>query len=167
MGFKQTEQELYRELEKEYYLQFNDKYVEGLHPVRSEHLVSILHSHIPVSESLIALLAVVDEDYIYDFFITAPVLFDLDADNDFYKAAAKAIAQKSIAEMVYAIDGLMHLEPYRYWKTNKSVFDEIFNTGGSELFVFDIPFSIARHIKKSCRKRRHGKKCKYSLPFNP
>ena len=44
--FEIDRNEIYRQLEKEYYLKFEVKYVEGLHPVRSQHLVKILHSHI-------------------------------------------------------------------------------------------------------------------------
>lgn len=131
--------EVYRQLEKEYYLKFEGKYVEGLHPVRSQHLVNVLHSHCAIEESLLAVLEVVDEDYIYDYFISAPFL---SSDKEFYSTAATVTAQKPLAEIVYAIDGLMHFEPYRYWKENQEVFDRVFTRGGLELFVYDaIPYN--------------------------
>lgn len=132
--------ELYKQLEKEYYLKFGERFVEGLHPVRSMHLVTILHSHTAVQESLLSLLKILDEEYIYDYFIRAPLQFDLDA--EYYKKAAGLIALRAFPEMVYAIDGLMHFEPYQFWKQNKTIFDEVFQRGGLDLFVYDaIPFN--------------------------
>jgi hypothetical protein len=132
--------DVYRQLEREYYLKFDNKYIEGLHPVRSQHLAEILHTHIDIQETLLSLLEIVDEDYIYDFFISAPLLTTLG--NDYYKSAAMLVANKTLPEIVFAIDGLMHFEPHRFWKDNKEIFDEVFKNGGFELFVYDaIPFN--------------------------
>lgn len=77
--------ELYRQLEKEYYLKFAIKHVEGLHPVRSQHLVDILNSNIDFTSSLLDLLKLIEVDYLYEFFISAPLKFDLD--EDFFSEA--------------------------------------------------------------------------------
>lgn len=140
--------EVYRQLEKEYYLRFDQTYIEGLHPVRSQHLVQLLHTHLPVDESLLALLNIIEEDAIYDFFIAAPLLFDSLDSCHFYANAAAIMVGKSIPAMVYAIDGLMHLEPYQYWKKNRPVFDEVFKRGGLDLFVYDAsPFTHVTSLK--------------------
>ncbi|WP_449399202.1 hypothetical protein [Chryseobacterium wanjuense] len=52
IGFEQDRGELLNELEKEYFLNFDGHFVEGLHPVRSQHLKDLLHKNIPVEESL-------------------------------------------------------------------------------------------------------------------
>ena len=148
IGFVTDRNEVYRQLEKEYYLQFDTSYVEGLHPVRSDHLVKLLHSHIPVEDSLLPLLEIVDENYIYDFFISAPLIFHETQNSSFSKQAAAIMADRSIPEMVYAIDGLMHLEPYRYWQENKSIFDTVAKRGSIEIFTYDtVPFNRLQTIK--------------------
>lgn len=139
--------ELYRQLEKEYYLKFAIKHVEGLHPVRSQHLVDILNSNIGFTSSLLDLLKLIEDDYLYEFFISAPLKFDLD--EDFFSEAACQISTRPFSEMVYVIDGLMHSEPYRYWQLNKTVYDEIFRAGGLDLAVYDtVPINKLNSIEK-------------------
>lgn len=58
---------IYDVLEKEYYLKFDNIYVEGLHPIRSKHIVDILHRNYPIKNTFIKLLSVLDENAIYDF----------------------------------------------------------------------------------------------------
>jgi len=139
--------ELYKQLEKEYYLKFAVKYVEGLHPVRSQHLVDILTSNIGVTSSLLDLLKLIEDDYLYEFFISAPLKFELD--EDFFAEVANQISTRPYSEMVYVIDGLMHLEPYRYWHLNRSVYDELFRVGGLDLAVYDtVPINKLNSIER-------------------
>lgn len=133
--------EIYRQLEKEYYLNFEKNYVQGLHPVRSRHLVDILLSNIPSGDSLLNLLYITDEDFIYDYFIGVPLQFK-DLDKAFWEEAAAIMGKRKKSEMVYAIDGLMHYEPEKYWISNKEIYNEVSATGGIDLFVYDsIPFN--------------------------
>ena len=147
INFSGDRNELYNSLEKEYYLKFGDRFVEGLHPVRSSHLVEILHSNISVQTSLIDLLGTIDEDNIYDYFISAPMQFALD--DDYFKAAAKIVAQRSLPEAVYAIDGLMYFEAFEFWRENKLIFDDVYERASLRLFVHDaIPFNNEKTITK-------------------
>lgn len=133
--------ELYRQLENEYYLKFGDIYIEGLHPVRSSHLLSILHSHILPDETLLGILRMIDEQLIYDFFMNTSLHFPL-LTNEFFENAAKIMATRKPSEMVFAIDGLMYYEPIKYWNQNRSIFDSAAVSGGIELFVYDsVPFN--------------------------
>jgi hypothetical protein len=138
--------ELSRQLEREYYIKFSGRLVEGLHPVRSKHLVTILHSNSSVQDSLISLLSIIDEDQIYEYFINAPIQFDLD--DTYYKEASGIMATREFPKIVYAIDGIMHSEPYRFWQTNKIIFDDI-SERGLDLFVYDaIPFNKQNTLRK-------------------
>lgn len=133
--------EVYKQLEKEYFLKFDEKYVEGLHPVRSKHLVEILHGFVSIDETLITLLKLTDNTYTYDFFISAPGLIPQNSKEHFYSNAAQIVGSTSFSNMVYAIDGLMHYEPYNYWKENQLIFDNVFESGGLKLFIADtLPF---------------------------
>lgn len=135
--FESDRNEVYRQLEKEYYLKFESDYVEGLHPVRSQHLVDILHSHTPIEDSLIAVLTMLNADSVYDYFIAAPFHVTPSGKNEFYRRAANLLGQKTFPEMVYATDGILHYEASMYWQKNKTVFDEAFMAGGLALFVYD------------------------------
>lgn len=147
--FDTDRNEVYRQLEKEYYLKFEREYIKGLHPVRSKHLIDILHSHIAVDESLLALLTLIDDKNIYDYFIAAPNFLDQANKEHFYKQTAVILAKGDFPGMVYAIDGLMHNEPFRYWMANKAIYDEVFETGGIQLFVYDtVPFNKLHTLEK-------------------
>ncbi|MBS1666323.1 MAG: hypothetical protein JST58_03005 [Bacteroidetes bacterium] len=140
--------ELYRQLENEYYLKFGDTFIEGLHPVRSSHLQIILHSHIPPDETLLDILRMIDEKLIYDFFMNVSLRFPL-LTNGFFENAAKIMVTRKPSEMVFAIDGLMYYEPIKYWNQNRSTFDSAAASGGIELFVYDsVPFNKLNILEK-------------------
>jgi len=147
IDFKSDRGELYNLLEKEYFIRFDKKYVEGLHPVRSEHLSKILHQNIAIEETAISLLQIIDNKFIYDYFIEIPFLIDSDKEY-FFKESSKTIVQKSFAGMVQSIDGLMHFEPSKFWIDNKEIFDNVYKEGAINLFIMDtLPFTKLETIK--------------------
>lgn len=142
IGFQQDRGILLNELEKEYFLNFDNQFVEGLHPIRSKHLKDLLHNNLPIEESLINLLKIVNEDYKHDFFINAPLLLTASNKSFFYKGLASLLSEGEISDMVFTLDGIMHGEPQRYWLSNKEIFDEAYNAGGIELFsTVTVPFT--------------------------
>ncbi len=147
IGFQSDRGELYKKLEKEYYLQFDKKYIEGLHPVRSQHLVDILHETLPIEESLISLLELIDNNFIYDYFVSVPFL--VEDKETFLEESAKIVTDKDFNIIVDAIDGLMHFEPYNYWKNNIEIYDDIFSKGLIHPFVyFNLPFSDLQTLEE-------------------
>lgn len=147
IGFKSDRERIYTLLEKEYFIKFDNKYIEGLHPVRSEHLLKILHSYTPIEETAINLLKIIDDKFIYDYFILISNYIDSDVD-DFFEEISKIISQKDFSIMVEAIDGLMHFETYNYWLENKEIFDEVYEKGFVNAFIWDtIPFTKLNTIK--------------------
>lgn len=149
IGFQQDRGLILKELEKEYFLNFNNQFVEGLHPVRSSHLKDLLHSNLPIKDSLITLFKILGEEYKHDFFVNCPI-FLLDEDKaNFYSELAILLAESDITDMVFALDGIMHGEPQRYWFANKEIFDNVFDTGGIELFsMVSTPFSRLDTLKE-------------------
>jgi hypothetical protein len=140
--FSSDRNEVYRQLENEYYIRFDDTYVEGLHPIRSQHLVDILHSSISLTDTVISLFALVDDIYIYDYFSSLPFLIIEKEKTKVYEKIADHLAKKSFEEIALAIDGLMKVEAKRYQQANKEVFDEIAKSAGIELFIYDtLPFT--------------------------
>jgi hypothetical protein len=147
IGFKSDRERIYILLEKEYFIKFDNKYIEGLHPVRSEHLLKILHNFIQIEETAINLLKIIDDKFIYDYFILISNYIDSDVD-DFFEETSKIISQKSFSIMIDVIDGLMHFEAYNYRLENKKIFDEVYKKGFVNAFIWDtIPFTKLNTIK--------------------
>lgn len=147
IGFKSDKETVYTLLEKEYFIKFDSKYIEGLHPVRSEHLLKILHNFILIDETAISLLNIIDDNFIYDYF-TLISYYISDEKDDFFEETSKIISQKSFSIMVDAIDGLMHFEAYNYWLENKNIFEEVYEKGFVNAFIWDtIPFIKLNTIK--------------------
>ncbi|MEI6948594.1 dsDNA nuclease domain-containing protein [Paraflavisolibacter sp. H34] len=134
-GLSKDPNAMFAQLEKEYTLKFGDRYIEGLHPVRSRHLVNLLHRASSIQESLLHLLPLLEVDSISEFFIAAPVQFSVD--EAFYSAAADHMGSKSFKDIVSAINGLAHYEPLLFWMLNKEFFDEAFRRGGLPLVALD------------------------------
>ena len=84
--FKSDRGQLYKTLQNEYFLQVDEKnkYIEGLHPVRSQHIIDILHQFVSIEESLIALLKIIDDESIYDYFIKVLFLVEEEDREEFY-----------------------------------------------------------------------------------
>lgn len=141
-GFQTDRDQILNELENEYFLNFNGQYITGLHPVRSEHLKDLLHTNLPLEDSLLNLYKIVDETAKHDFFIYAPLLLTANSKNEFYTQIAEVLSESKFSEMVYALDGILHGEPQRYWQENRQLFDDADKTGGIELFIMaTVPFT--------------------------
>jgi hypothetical protein len=134
--------ELLKELEQEYFIRLGEQYVEGLHPVRSAHLVTLLHEFVAMEETLTGLLAILEPSYYMQFAGGASDLVNETQRNEFLKTLASFVSVKPVNEMVALINGLMLREPQCYWKSNRSIFDDAYQNGGIELFIVDtLPFT--------------------------
>jgi len=141
IGFQEDRGEILKELENEYFLNFETFYISGLHPVRSVHLKELLHQSLPIEDSLINLYQILDDTYKHDYFISIPLLLISDNRKEFYDKLAKVLSQKDFSDIVIALDGIFHIEPQIYWERNKQIFNDAFNTGGIDLFsMTTIPF---------------------------
>lgn len=140
--FEQDRGEVFKELEHEYFLNFDSRNVVGLHPVRSRHLMELLHESIPIEESLLALYDTINPDFRYDFYVHAPALVTNEGKPLFYNELSSKLVNQQFSEMVYALDGTLHGEPQRYYLDNIKIFDDAFERGGIEVFISDtIPFT--------------------------
>ncbi|MBW8523845.1 hypothetical protein K0U91_01220 [Chryseobacterium chendengshani] len=142
IGFDQDRGELLNELEKEYFLNFGGDFVEGLHPVRSQHLNDLLHKNLPIEDSLRNLFKIITDEYKQHFFSNIPILVTEQNKASLYNTLADAISEDSFDNIVLALDGIMHAEPKRYWDENKLKFDEAYKSGGIDLFaITSTPFT--------------------------
>ena len=140
--FDSDRNEVYRQLENEYFLNFSKIYVEGLHPVRSKHLVELLHSSIMFSETILSLFEIVEDDYMYDFFISIPLFIEKTEKDIVLNKIAEILSTKKYSEIVFALDGLMQVEAKKFWIDNRKVFDDVAKTSAIEVFIFDtLPYT--------------------------
>lgn len=136
VGFIGDRGEVYKQLEREYYIRFDKRFVQGLHAVRSQHLVDALHQTIQVEESLVSIFEIIEEKFIYDYFSSISKHVDDEEQKEvFLDQLAKRISSRRFSQMVYAIDGLMHGETINYWKENQQTYDEVAEIGAIDLFV--------------------------------
>ncbi|MGV3609430.1 MAG: hypothetical protein ACO1N0_00665 [Fluviicola sp.] len=139
--FTEDRGEVYKQLESEYYLKFGEYFVEGLHPVRSQHLVNALHETIPLKESLVSLFKIIEQTNVFDFFANLAVDNKIKQIQGLYADLAPVLEEKNFSWKVSALDGLLFYDIHNYWKINQQSFDEIFATGALDLFVMDmVPF---------------------------
>lgn len=139
--FEEDRGEVYKELENEYYLKFNEHFVEGLHPVRSRHLVDALHETISLNGSLVSLFQIIEQTDVFNFFANFAVERNTAQIQGLYQSLAPVLAKKNYVWKVKALDGLLFYDIHNYWKINQVAFNDIFETGALDIFVMDmIPF---------------------------
>ena len=139
MTSKQDINEIISSIENEYFLKIdNDNvYIEGLHPVRSQHLINVMHQHQSISDTLKKLIEIIDEFYIGQLFSQIPFYMKEDKE-DFYKWLVNKIQDKSYGNIVKAIEGIFSGYIFEYFKRNKEIFDDANRHGGLDLFLNEI-----------------------------
>ena len=135
--------ELLKSIENEFYIRITDQklYVEGLHAVRSEHIVKRLHEYISTSETILKMLKIVDEIYISKLYSNLP--FHIFSDKDkFYKDLIEDTCDNSYTYFLNAVRGLFSGSVLEYYKKNKITFDDADEHGGLRLLLIEInPFN--------------------------
>lgn len=141
IGFVTDRGEIFKRLEKEYHVKYGPQHIEGLHPVRSRHLVGILHEYVPLSETIIKLFNIIEPEYHQLFFSEFQnITIENEVDALFENLSCK-ISKRSYVEMADALKGLMEIESRRYLELNKEIFDSAFKRGGLDIFILDtLPF---------------------------
>lgn len=142
VGFVGDRGEVYKQLEHEYYIRLDRSLVEGLHAVRSKHLVHALHQTIQFEESLIALFEIIEEKFVHDYFSSISGYVESIQKQAFFDQLAKQVSSRPYSVMVHAIDGLMRGETTIYWQRNRKIFDEVAEAGAIDFFIMEtLPYT--------------------------
>jgi hypothetical protein len=112
------------------YLLFFDEYCEGLHLVRSEHLIEILHSLIPVEETMKELIYALDNENLTQFISTAFSDSEISC-NELLEVVFERSKNESLANITQIVKGLFTASERIYFYENKHLFDEIEEQVGS------------------------------------
>ncbi len=136
---------LYLQLEKEYSIRFEDDYIEGLHPVRSSHLLNILSEGTPIIETVANLCQIIDSEDFFHLFSFFPALIVSQNQEKHFDYLIPRIHDKPYKSLSKAIDGLFAWETNNYWEKNQEVFDEVYlnfgNAGGYIFTLALLPYS--------------------------
>ena len=136
--------EIVTSIKNEYFIEIGteEKYIEGLHPVRSQYLVNRLHRHQSIADTLKNLIEIVDDFYIGQLYSQMPQYINYDKD-EFYGWLVNKIQDKPYSYMIRTIEGIFSGYILKYFKQNRAIFDDADKHGGLMLFLGDVnPWNI-------------------------
>lgn len=166
MSASQDINEIIRSIENEYFIKIKDEniYIEGLHPVRSQHLVDKLHLYQPISDTIKKLVDIIEDFYIGQLFSQIPVYLN-DDKEEFYKWLVTRIQDKSYDYMVKTIQGIFSGYVLKYFKQNITIFDDADKHSG--LFFFLTEINPWNDIKRTGTEVKILQELKKIQPENP
>ena len=115
-------------------------YIEGLHPVRSNHIVNHLHEYFPLEETAVSITKIVtlaDISILFSYFTE----YEFNKETFYSKIVELWIGDSSLSKFVSAIRGTFSGSVMQYFKKNKILFDDAYKHGGHELLFMELcPF---------------------------
>lgn len=126
--------DLLKSVENEFLIRIDSaaKYVEGLHPVRSQHIVDYLHEFSEISDTALQVVKITDVIYMPKLFSKLPEL--IVSKKDFYSKIVELLwDEDDLSPYVLALKGLLSGSVMQYYVQNQGAFDEANDHGG--LFV--------------------------------
>ncbi|MBP3339067.1 MAG: hypothetical protein J6L69_06665 [Lachnospiraceae bacterium] len=116
-------------------------YIEGLHPVRSQHIVNRLHEYVSLDETALSIAKIASVSDISVLFSHYPD-FDFDKDSFYANVVNMWPCGSDLSRFVQAIRGTFSGSVMQYFRTHKALFDDAYEHGGLFLVATDLcPFS--------------------------
>jgi len=159
--FQSDPQQAVKSLIGEYLDVTADEYLDGLHYVRSEHLVKILHEGLPVNATTTELIGLVGDD---DLPVLVRSAFSgIDAQSD-AERLLNGLLERTAGRVVLTLEVLQALfraDEHRYILRNRDTIDLFRRTfGGGALSTFfahgNMPLSSGLDVVEELRKVRSG-----------
>lgn len=126
--------EILKSIENEFLIRVDsdDKYIEGLHPVRSQHIVDRLHEYDEIEDTANEVVMITDIRYFSKLFSTLPQF--ISNKSTFYpKVVENIMTFNELSLYLTALRGLLLGSVMNYYLQNKKTFDDANNHGG--LFI--------------------------------
>lgn len=123
--------EILKSVENEFLISIdeNEKYVEGLHPVRSMHIVERLHEFYAINTTAINVIKLTDLTYLSKLFSNLPKW--ITNREEIYDDIVKLLWNpKSLSVYVMALKGLLSGSIDLYFAENQELFDDANDHGG-------------------------------------
>ena len=143
--------ELLKSMESEFLVHVNEEsgYIEGLHPIRSKHVVERLHEFLPIDNTAISVMKMVDEVDLPILFSHLPE-FSLNRETFFRDAVEILWDEKDLSNYISAIQGLFSGSVMQYFLSNRAAFDDADAHGGLLLLSTEIcPFAMFKEFDVS------------------
>lgn len=116
-------------------------YIEGLHPVRSQHIVDRLHEYTPLDATALSIAKIASTSDISVLFSHYPE-FDFDKDCFYTNVVDMWLCKSNLYRLVQSIRGTFSGSVMQYFRTNKTLFDDAYEHGGLTLVSTDLcPFT--------------------------
>lgn len=116
------------------------QYIEGLHPIRSKHIVDRLHEFVPIDETVLSVIRITKRA---DF----PMLFshipEFEINKDCFARMVELLwDERDLSGYIDAIRGLFSGSVMHYYSENKTAFDDANQHGGLPLIAMEVcPFA--------------------------
>ena len=136
--------ELLKSMESEFLVHVNEEsgYIEGLHPIRSKHVVERLHEFLPIDDTAISVMKMADKADLPILFSHLPE-FTLDKGTFFCDAVESLWDEKDLSNYTSAIQGLFSGNVMQYFLSNRAAFDDADAHGGLFLLSTEMcPFAV-------------------------
>lgn len=126
--------ELLKNMAAEFFIHLNedDGYIEGLHPIRSQHIVDSLHEFLPIGHTAISVIKMARKKDLPTLFSHLPE-FDLDKNKFSDKIVEMLWDNHDLSSYLSAIRGLFSGSVMQYYRANQQEFDNANDHGG--LFI--------------------------------
>lgn len=135
--------ELLKSMENEFLINVNttEKYVEGLHPVRSQHIVDKLHEFIDINNTALQVAEMTDTTYLPKLFSNLPQF--VTNKKLFYSTTVENLWDKDdLSSYILVLQGLLSGSVMQYYTQNQQVFDDANEHGGLFLIATELnPFT--------------------------
>lgn len=126
--------EIIKSMESEFLVHVNNEggYIEGLHPIRSMHIVNKLHEFLPIDWTAGSVIEIAKKEDYPILFSHLPE-FDLNKSDFFSSIVEKLWNEQDLSHYISAIQGLFSGSVMQYYRSNLSVFNDANSHGG--LFI--------------------------------
>lgn len=134
--------ELLKSLADEFLVHISSEgdYIEGLHPVRSQHIINRLHEYNSLDETALSILKIVSDSDISVLFSHFPE-FNFDKEKFYTNVVDMWICEQCFSRFVKAIRGSFSGSVMQYFQTHRSVFDYAHKHGALMFVALDLcPF---------------------------
>lgn len=131
-------------MESEFLVHVNEEsgYIEGLHPIRSKHVVERLHEFLPIDNTAISIMKMADKADLSILFSHLPE-FTLNKETFFRDAVESLWDEKDLSNYTSAIQGLFSGSVMQYFLSNRAMFDDADAHGGLFLISTEMcPFAV-------------------------
>ena len=123
-------------------------YVEGLHPIRSQHIVERLHEYLPLENTAVDVMKIADKKDFSILFSHFPE-FSFDKNKFYFDVVEFCGIELDLSQYVLALQGTFSGCVIQYFKQHKEMFDDANRHGGLFLIATELcPFAKFEELEE-------------------